>query len=125
MMSHQKSKGLGLLEMLVALFIMSLSIAMIYKAIGGSARGIGQVDASQGAVMLASSLLDAYSTVDQQGLQTQGQDGIYTWQASSNLQGEQAGTRLHVLRLRIQWDGRRELVLDTLRPERVPAQGVR
>lgn len=125
MMSHQKSKGLGLLEMLVALFIMSLSIAMIYKAIGGSARGIGQVDASQGAVMLASSLLDAYSTVDQQGLQTQGQDGIYTWQASSNLEGEQAGTRLHVLRLRIQWDGRRELVLDTLRPERVPAQGVR
>jgi general secretion pathway protein I len=125
MVSHQKSKGLGLLEMLVALFIMSLSIAMIYKAIGGSARGIGQVDASQGAVMLASSLLDAYSTVDQQGLQARGQDGIYTWQASSNPQGEQAGTRLHVLRLRIQWDGRRELVLDTLRPERVPAQGVR
>lgn len=125
MVSHRKSKGLGLLEMLVALFIMSLSIAMIYKAIGGSARGIGQVDASQGAVMLASSLLDAYSTVEHQGLHAQGQDGIYTWQVSSNLQSEQAGARLHVLRLRIQWDGRRELVLDTLRPEKVPAQGER
>lgn len=125
MVSHPKSKGLGLLEMLVALFIMSLSIAMIYKAIGGSARGIGQVDASQGAVMLATSLLDAYSTVENQGLHAQGQDGIYTWQASSNLQSEQAGARLHVLRLRIQWDGRRELVLDTLRPEKVPAQGER
>lgn len=106
--------------MLVALSIMSISLVMIYKAVGGSARGIGQIDAAQGASMLAESLLDTYGSVPPAGVQDQGEDGIYQWQVSSQLHAEIAGTRLYAMTVGVQWAGQRQLVLQTIRPEQPP-----
>ena len=113
--SHQ---GLSLLEMLVALSIMSVSLVVIYQAVAGSARGIGQVESSQRALLLAESLLDTYMAVPPQGVQEQGEEGIYVWSVSS--QPESAlSPDLHHLHIRIQWQSR-QLVLDTLRPQFKP-----
>ena len=108
-------RGFSLLEMLVALGIMSVSLVIIYQAVAGSARGIGQVESSQRALLLAESLLDIHMAVPAQGVQEQGEDGIYVWTVSSRL-ADTMGVPLHHLHVRIQWHSR-ELVLDTLRPQ--------
>lgn len=119
---HRNVNGFGLLEVLVALSIMSISLVMIYKAVGGSARGIGQIDAAQGANMLAESLLDAYSAVPPGGVQDAGQDGIYEWRVTSQQHAELGGARLYGLTIQVQWSGQRQLLLKTLRPEWQPEE---
>ncbi|AOV03123.1 general secretion pathway protein GspI [Delftia tsuruhatensis] len=115
-----------LLELLVALTIMAISVALIYRAVGGSARGVTQLERNQGAAMLAESLMDAFSMVDPGGTQASGQDGLYTWQVASApfLAGDlpETAVPLHALRITIALEGR-NWVFETLRPQRPLQQG--
>ena len=111
-----------LLELLVALAIMAISVTLIYRAVAGSAKGVAQVELSQGAALLADSLLDAYGMVDPNGLQASGQDGPYAWQVSAAPYSQtglpENAVVLYLVRISIEWGGGRSWVLDTLRPRR-------
>lgn len=119
--SRPRVRGMTLLELLVALTIMAISVAMIYRAVGGSARGVAKLDQAQGAALLADSLMDAFPMVDAAGVQASGQDGLYAWQVLSApfpvSDLPERAVPLHALRITITTEGRSWLY-ETLRPQR-------
>lgn len=119
--SRAAVRGMTLLELLVALTIMAISVALIYRAVGGSARGVAKLEQTQGVAMLAESLMDAFPMVDPGGNQASGQDGAYAWQVISApfSAGDlpETAAPLHALRITILSEGR-NWVFETLRPQR-------
>lgn len=119
--ARTRVRGMTLLELLVALSIMAISLALIYRAVGGSARGVAKLEQNQGVALLADSLMDAFPMVDPGGTQASGQDGIYAWQVTSapfpvsDLPG--TAVPLHALRITISAENR-SWVFETLRPQR-------
>lgn len=69
---HRRQRGLTLLELLVAFAIMALSLGMLYRAMGSSARSVADVDRYQRAVVLAESLLSLRDAIPEQGLNQSG-----------------------------------------------------
>ncbi len=122
-----KSSGLSLLEMLVAVSIMAISLAMLYKASGASARQAGDVGQFQRAVMLAESLLNTKDAVDGAGWSEQGRSAGYSWSVDSSPFETDASRvdltvpQLVLVSIKVAWsDGitPRSLQLNTLRPVR-------
>lgn len=121
-----RARGFSLLELLVALSIMALSLAMLYRSMGSSAQQAGQMDVQQRAVLLAQSLLASRDAVTSAGWNQDGQDGDYLWSVRSTPHTTPASAtpeavRLHEVRITIeraddvrplQWE------LVTLLPER-------
>lgn len=129
----KRSAGFSLLELLVAMAVMGLSLAMIYQVDVGVLRGVGDQTAHQRATVLAQSLLDARDAVPAAGWHEQGQDAGYSWSVASTPlplpQGLDAKTPvLHEVAITVRWQGRqgpRELALTTLLPQALPAPGER
>ncbi|MBB1651282.1 type II secretion system protein [Delftia sp. UME58] len=119
--SRPRVRGMTLLELLVALSIMAISLALIYRAVGGSARGVAKLEQNQGVALLADSLMDAFPMVDPGGTQASGQDGIYAWQVASApfpaSDLPETAVPLHALRITISAENR-SWVFETLRPQR-------
>ncbi|MDR0224945.1 MAG: type II secretion system GspH family protein [Burkholderiaceae bacterium] len=119
-------RGMTLLELLVALTIMALSVALIYRAVGGSARGVAKLEQAQRVALLADSLMDAFPMVDPGGVQASGQDGAFGWQVVSApfSAGDLPANAvpLFALRITISAEGR-NWVFETLRPQRPLQQG--
>ncbi len=118
-------RGFTLLEVLVALAILGMSLALLYRASGTGARNVAELEAYQRAVIVGQSLLDLRSTVSAGGWNEAGVDGDYAWRVSSApFVNGAAGPDipvLHAVDIVVTWgDARRELVLHTLRPERKP-----
>ncbi len=118
-------RGLTLLELLVAFAIMALSLGMLYRAMGGSARSVADVDRYQRAVVLAQSLLSLRDTVPEQGWNQAGESAGYQWRiASAPFATDVKGPTvplLHEVNILITWsDGARtrSFELNTLRPQR-------
>jgi len=128
MMRRAPQRGMTLLELMVALVIMALSVTLIYRAVGGSARGIRSLERQQGAAQLADSLLDAFSVVDPGGIEAEGKDGDYHWQVTStpfDTPGlPENAVALHTLHIVIGRGGQR-WQFDTLRPQRPLQPGER
>lgn len=120
--------GFSLLELLVAFTIMAMSLGLIYKAMGGSARNAGDISTRQQAVMLADALLQSRDSVNSQGWQENGVHGRFAWQASTELLGSVTPgvLPLHQLNIVVTWaDGtaNRQITAQTLLPQRKPAPG--
>lgn len=119
--------GFTLLELLVALAIMGMSLALLYRASGSGARNVADIEAYQRAVMVGQSLLDSRSTVPASGWNAAGADGAYTWRVTSapyptNVGGPNVPP-LHALEILVEWGApRRELLLRTVKPERKPPE---
>ncbi|HBJ99933.1 type II secretion system protein [Delftia acidovorans] len=124
--SRPRVRGMTLLELLVALSIMAISLALIYRAVGGSARGVSKLEQNQGVALLADSLMDAFPMVDPGGTQASGQDGVYAWQVASapfSVGGlPETAVPLHALRITISVENR-SWIFETLRPQRPLQQG--
>jgi general secretion pathway protein I len=121
-------RGFSLLELLVAFTIMAMSLGLIYKAMGGSARNAGDLVTRQQAIMLADSLLQSRESVNSQGWQESGTHGRFEWQASTEPWGQTApgALALHQLNIVVRWaDGTatRQVFAQTLLPQRKPAPG--
>lgn len=122
-----RAKGFTLLEVLVALAILGMSLGLLYRASGSSARNVADLEAYERAVIVGQSLLDSRSTVPAGGWSDAGTDGDYAWRVSSvpfetGLTGPNIPP-LHALDIVVAWgEPRRELVLHTLRPERKPPE---
>lgn len=126
-----KQQGFSLLELLVAFAIMALSLALLYRTAGGSARHTSDAAQYQQAAWLAESLLASHPSVSAQGWNEDGQSSGVTWQARStpftNTTGTAAGLSnpqavpLHRITLGLTWASSArpaQLELVTLRPER-------
>ena len=123
-------RGLSLLELLVAFAIMAMSLGLLYRVAGGSARHVSDVAQAQHAAWLAESLLASHSSVGTDGWNEEGDTGGFKWQVrsrphDSGINGTQV-VPLHEIRLSIYWTtgsrpGQFDLV--TLRPQRKPSPG--
>ncbi|HOB65966.1 prepilin-type N-terminal cleavage/methylation domain-containing protein [Ottowia sp.] len=128
-----RAGGFSLLEILVAFAIMALSLGALYKVMGNSARQAGHLSSQEGAVLLAESLLSAYSTIPADGVRDAGTSAGFEWQVSSApyptpANSDTRAVRVHELRAVVQWaDGgrARSFQIASLRPERRPLEGAR
>lgn len=124
-----KSSHLGftLLELLVAMSIMAMSLALIYRSTGESARNAHDLMLHQQAIWLAESVLASRSSLPSQGWQESAQLGPVTWVVQSQpLQQALSGDKvvpLHQVELTMRWENSRgptELHVSTLLPQHSP-----
>lgn len=119
-----------MLELLVAFAIMAMSIGLLYRMVGGSARITSDVIEQQHAAWLAESILASHSSVPADGWNEDGHSDGFEWQVRSRRydSGDQSTERvvLHRIELAVRWTkGSRpgQLQLATLLPQRKPGPG--
>lgn len=136
--SHSQH-GLSLLELLVAFAILGMSLGLLYRSMGSSARNVADMGLQQQAAMLAESLLSARDAVAADGWNEDGEYAGFSWQVRSApyMHGLRQGApspatappgalALHHVRIVLRWvDGSRPRVLEveTLLPQRKPEPG--
>ena len=123
-------RGFSLLELLVAFSIMAMSLGLLYRVAGGSARHVSDVAQAQQAAWLAESLLARHGSVRTDGWNEEGDSAGFKWQVrsspyNSGINSAQA-VPLHEIRLSVSWTagsrpGQFELL--TLLPQRKPLAG--
>ncbi len=120
-----RQSGFSLLELLVAFAIMAMSIGLLYRMAGSSARNVADIVQQQHALWLAESLLSSRSNLLPDGWNEEGVYGVYKWRIQSQRYG--AGldlpnsVPLHQVQLNIDWQAgvrAEKLELVTLLPER-------
>jgi len=128
--------GFSLIEMLVALVIMSLSLGVLYQAATAAARNVATASQYTEATVLAESVLAEHSFVTAEQMSLEGSFADYFWELTSwpvppadigsedgMAEGPLAavGIPLQFLRVRVLWAGRsasREVELLTIVPLR-------
>lgn len=123
---HQQ--GFSLLELLVAFVIMALSLSMLYRASGSSARAVGLAEHNQRASMVMESVLSMRDAVGPEGWQDAGDMAGFSWRVSSALHGASRDSvnsvKLHEISIVVSWQegsAHKQMELQTLLPERKPA----
>lgn len=123
---HQQ-QGFTLIEVLVAMVIMAMGLALLYQILGTNTQAVSMTSQYQRAAMLGQSLLAAHDAIPESGWNAQGQSGGYSWRASTQPYQTSSGRQemglvpLHQLNIDIQWQengNTRALNLSTLRPQR-------
>lgn len=132
-------RGLSLLELLVAFAILGISLGLLYRSMGSSARNVADMGHQLQAAMLAESLLSTRESVAADGWNEDGEAAGFSWQLRSvpYMQGMRQGVPsplvaqpeaivLHQVRITVRWvDGSRPrmLEIETLLPQRKPEPG--
>jgi general secretion pathway protein I len=115
--------GFALLEVVVALAILALSFGVLYRAIGGSVRSVGDTSRYAHAIVLAESILQSQDAVPAGGWNESGALEAFQWAVTSapyDAAGD-AGVPLYRVQVAVGWnDGLRErtFALVGLLPER-------
>jgi general secretion pathway protein I len=117
-----RSAGFSLLELVVALAIMSMALGVLYRAVGGGVRTVGDLSAHSRAVAVAESVLQLRDAVPAEGWHESGQWEGLRWSATSTPFEAAAGNAvaLHRVQIDVAWsDGLREQTfsLVSLRPQ--------
>jgi len=128
--AERKQGGFSLLELLVAFAIMAMSLGLIYKSMGASARNVGDLTLHQQATMLAESLLNSRDSVTDQGWNESGAYASFSWQVSSQPYATTINAPemvpLHQIQLIVSWTdglGQKQFEVKTLLPQRRPLPG--
>lgn len=112
-------KGFSLLEMLVAMVVLSLSLGALYQAAVGATRNVRVGSEYTEAVMLAESMMADHSFVTEENYAVSGQFTDYAWQVDSwpvpppngladdalAEQRKDSFAPLQYLRVRVNWPG--------------------
>ena len=114
---HKSGRGFSLIEMLVALVVLSLSLSVLYQAAMGATRNVRVAAEYTDAVMLAESMLAEHSYVTEENFALAGRYAQYDWRVSTwpapvedGLDPEQravAPQALQYLEVVVSWPGRR------------------
>jgi general secretion pathway protein I len=123
-MSTERQNGFSLLEMMVAITILSLALGSLYQAASGATRNVRTSERYTYGVELARSLLADNAIVPKSGASKAGKTGGgYEWRVQTrpiNLERKGlGGSRLHSIEVGVAWfDGpkRREVVLNSVVP---------
>lgn len=131
---RRQQRGLSLLELLVAFAIMALSMGLLYRSMGASARTVADMGYQQRATLLAESLLASRESLTAEGWRESGsREGLdfrvtsapyvrgLAIGMSSSLLGDPTAVILHEVEITVSWlDGTRRQALEvrTLLPER-------
>lgn len=125
-MTHgpRRSTGFTLLEVVVALAIMAIALGVLYRAVGGGVRTVGDLSAYSRAAAVGESVLQMRDSVPAEGWNESGQWEGFRWSVASAPYepGSGAGVPLHRVQVDVAWsDGLRERTfsLISLRPEQV------
>ena len=117
-----------MLELLVAMSIMALGVALIYRVAGGNLRSSADLAQRQHAIELAESLLTEYAALPPGAWSESGRLGVIDWRAESGPQAvgpdEPNRPRLRELNLHLSWPTVRaagELRVQAWVPEYRPA----
>jgi general secretion pathway protein I len=118
-----RAAGFSLLELVVALAIMSIGLGVLYRAVGGGVRTVGDLSAHSRAVIIGESVLQMRDSVPVEGWSETGQWEGYRWSVASTPYEAAAGSAvaLHRVQVEVVWsDGLREqsFSLASLRPQR-------
>ncbi len=130
-MAEQRQAGFSLLELLVAFAIMALSLALLYRVLGGSADTALSLDRRHQALLLAQSVLSLRPYVPPGGTEESGESAGMVWTlravpANTSVVGGPRLYRVEVLiRAGAEADAPLLLELATLRAERrrLPGEG--
>jgi general secretion pathway protein I len=108
-------RGFSLIEMLVAMVVLSLSLGTLYQAATGATRNVRVAAEYTDAVMLAESMLADNSYITEENFSNAGRFGQYEWVASSwpapfddGLSPEERGVApqaLQYLQVVVSWPG--------------------
>ena len=79
-----RARGFTLLELLVALVIMAMSLAVLYRASGGSVRTVADIERREQALVLARSLLSMRDAVGEGGWSESGVSADFNWSVSTS-----------------------------------------
>lgn len=129
---YARQRGFSLLEVLVAFTIMALSLAMIYRVSGGSARNAADLEHYQQAALLAESVLNLRDAVPASGWNDRGSSAGYQWDVRSTpyptAENNPSAPRLHEVAIAVVWTQgsvTKRYDLSTLRPQAKPLPGQR
>lgn len=113
--AKRRSSGFSLLEMIVAVVILSMALGALYQSVAGATRNVRTDQRFAYAVELARSLMADNSLVPPQGVSKSGEtSGGFRWTVVSQSLPRPRGSPLeggglHQLRIRVAWpDGPRE-----------------
>lgn len=124
-----RSRGFSLLELVVAMAIMSIALGVLYRAVGGGVRTVGDLSAYSRAIALGESLLQSRDAVPAEGWNEAGQWEGFRWSVASAPYEPASGPMpaVHRVQVDVVWrDGLRErsFSLVTLRPQRAERPSV-
>ena len=118
-------RGFSLLELLVAFAIMAMSLAMIYRAVGGSVRNVSAIEDRQRASWVVESVLAQIDGVPERGLALEGHTQEFRWTLRTAPYGggmtDPAAPRLHEVLVMVAWGGfdrQRHMEISVLKPEK-------
>ena len=119
-----RSAGFSLLEVVVALAIMAIALGVLYRAVGGGVRTVGDLSAYSRAVAIGESVLQMRDSVPAEGWNESGQWEGFRWLVASAPYEPASGTAivLHRVQVDVAWtDGLREknFSLVSLRPQQM------
>ena len=121
-LSVARMRGLSLLELVVALAIMSIALGVLYRAVGGGVRTVGDLSAYSRAVAIGESLLQLRDAVPASGWNEAGEWEGYRWSVASTPFEPAADKQpaVHRVQVDVSWadaQRSRSLSLVSLRPQ--------
>jgi prepilin-type N-terminal cleavage/methylation domain-containing protein len=119
---NSAQSGFSLIEVLAALVIASMALVVLMRGLGSSQMSAVFLESQLGARVLAQSIIeDERQAADTKAGQRSGTSGQYEWQfaieptAVDGIGRIEGGFRLYRLTVKVNWQPRGQLVLETLK----------